>query len=163
MAETLWTLESIPALAWDRWAQPTSWFGLVWFSLVHFWGKHFQTEVPGVRHQRCGCRGWAALPSLLLEGRRDSRCPQAQGKVTTTYTCWGAQQMPFSPEVLNKSCWLEGVKIQTWMANFGSLPFANLAFWLWLCLQTFLLQPYKPGKGPEQWCSYLTAWSEQKV
>lgn len=108
----------------DGLGQPLQ-FGLV--SVAQFWGPNFQAEVPGVRHQMLGTPAW------LLEGRGGDRSPLAQGKVITLYTCWGAQQRPFTPEVLNKLPWIQranylSVKIKTWIASLGNLLFENLAF-----------------------------------
>lgn len=112
-------------------------FSLVWFLLLSFGAKIFEqkclvsgTKRWGLQH---GLRGRAALPSWLLEGGGGDRSPQAQGKVIALYTCWGAQQRPFTPEVLHKSPWIQrasylGVKIKTWIASLGNLLFENLAF-----------------------------------
>lgn len=115
------------------------WFGLVWFPLLFLAAKIFKQKCPVSGTERGGLqrghRGWAALLSSLLEGRRGAGSPQAQGKVTTLYACWGAQQTPSSPEALNKSRWIQGamdlgVKMWTLMANFGNLPFENLGLWV---------------------------------
>lgn len=115
----------------DGLGQPLQ-FGLVY---VAFWGQNFQAEVPGIRHQTPGTPAWyqwsscSALTASWRKGRW--QVPQPQGKVISLYPCWGAQQRPFTPEVLNKSPWFQrasylGVKIKPWIASLGN--FENLAF-----------------------------------
>lgn len=110
-------------------------FGLV--SVAQFWGQNFQAEVPGVRHQTLGTPAWlrGASCSALVASWRKGRwqVPPAPGEGHLLYTCWGAQQRPFTPEVLNKSPWIQrasylGVKIKPWIGSLGNLLFENLAF-----------------------------------
>lgn len=134
MAGTAWApaLENIPALTEEGWTWTAS---SVWFGFCCFWGQNFQAEVPGIRHQTPGTPAWyqwsscSALTASWRKGRW--QVPQPQGKVISLYPCWGAQQRPFTPEVLNKSPWIQkasylGVKIKPWIASLGT--FENLAF-----------------------------------
>lgn len=150
-------------------------FSLVWFLLLSLGAKIFKQKclVSGTKHQglQHGHRGWAALPSWLLQGWGGDRSPAAQGEVIALFTCWGAQQRPFTPEVLDKSPWIQRAsyladKIKPWIVSLRNLHFENLAF---ESLNMFMPRSCPCEIVSNRWRSrsqlhgcLLNTWSQQK-
>lgn len=138
MAGTAWApaLENIPALTEEGWTWPASsvWFGFCCSVLgPKFSSRSACCQAPNIGDSSMVAGGELLCPHGFLKEGEVTGPPQVQGKVITLYTCWGAQQRPFTPEVLNKSPWIQrasywGVRIKTWIASLGNLLFENLAF-----------------------------------
>lgn len=149
-------------------------FGLV--SIAQFRGQNFQAEVPGIRHQTSGTPAWSqgmSCSALMASSRMGrGQVPPAQGEVIALFTCWGAQQRPFTPEVLDKSPWIQRAsyladKIKPWIVSLRNLHFENLAF---ESLNMFMPRSCPCEIMSNRWRSrsqlhgcLLNTWSQQKV